>query len=94
MYFIQHCFICRPSNYTVSEDAGIEPRTVATLALAVKRSNLSARSHPQEIFILKPKDDGAYVTVSILSGAGVVTWKILAGGGVVVVREGAGGKGG
>ncbi len=29
MYDIQHCFICRPSGYTVSEDAGIEPRTVA-----------------------------------------------------------------
>ena len=42
MCFIQHCFICRPSNFTVSEDAGIEPRTVATLALAVRssRSNL------------------------------------------------------
>jgi hypothetical protein len=27
MYFIQHCFVCRPSDSTVSEDAGIEPRT-------------------------------------------------------------------
>ncbi len=27
---IQHCFICRPSDSTVSEDAGIEPRTVAS----------------------------------------------------------------
>jgi hypothetical protein len=35
MYFIQHCFICRPLDSTVSEDAGIEPRTVATSALAV-----------------------------------------------------------
>jgi hypothetical protein len=43
-HFILHCFICLPSDYTVSEDAGIEPRTVATLALAVRRSNLSARS--------------------------------------------------
>ncbi len=42
--FIQHCFICRPSDSTVSEDAGIKPRTVATLALAVKHSNHSARS--------------------------------------------------
>ncbi len=25
MYFIQHCFICRPSASTVSEDSGIEP---------------------------------------------------------------------
>jgi hypothetical protein len=28
-YVIQHCFICRPSDSTVSEDAGIESRTVA-----------------------------------------------------------------
>jgi hypothetical protein len=28
MYFIQHCLICRPSDSTVSDDAGIEPRTV------------------------------------------------------------------
>jgi hypothetical protein len=39
MYDIQHCFICRPSDFTVSEDAGIEPRTVATTALAVRRFN-------------------------------------------------------
>jgi hypothetical protein len=31
MYDIQHCFICRPSDSTVSEDAGIEPRTVTTI---------------------------------------------------------------
>jgi hypothetical protein len=24
--YIQHCFICRPSDSTVSEDAGIKPR--------------------------------------------------------------------
>jgi hypothetical protein len=34
MYFIQHCFICRPSDSTVSTDAGIELKTVATFALA------------------------------------------------------------
>ncbi len=28
------------------EDAGIEPRTVATLALTARKSNHSARSHP------------------------------------------------
>ncbi len=33
MYFIQDCFISRPSDSTVSEDAGIEPRTVATSAI-------------------------------------------------------------
>jgi hypothetical protein len=30
MYVIQHCFICHPSDSTVSEDAMIEPRTDAT----------------------------------------------------------------
>jgi hypothetical protein len=38
MSFKQHCFICRPSDSPVSEDAGIEPRTLATLALAVRRA--------------------------------------------------------
>jgi hypothetical protein len=46
MHFIQHYFICRPSDSTVSEDAESQPRTVATLALAVRRSKDSARSHP------------------------------------------------
>jgi hypothetical protein len=46
LYYNQHCFICCPSDSTVSEDAGIEPRTVATTALAVRCSNHSARSHP------------------------------------------------
>ncbi len=43
MYFIKHCFICHSS---VLEDAGIEPRTIASLALTISRSNRSARSHP------------------------------------------------
>ncbi len=38
-YYIQHCFICRPSDSTVPTDAGIEPRTVAIGALTVRRSN-------------------------------------------------------
>ncbi len=38
-YVIQHCFICRPSNSTVSEEAGIKPRIVAALTLTAKRSN-------------------------------------------------------
>jgi hypothetical protein len=40
-YYIQHCFIYRPSDSTVPTDAGIEPGsgTVATGALAVRRSN-------------------------------------------------------
>jgi hypothetical protein len=40
MYAIQHCFICRPSDSTVSVDAGIEPWTVATLALTATRLDL------------------------------------------------------
>ncbi len=35
VYDIQHCFFCCPSDSTVSEDAEIEPRTVATTALAL-----------------------------------------------------------
>jgi hypothetical protein len=46
MYVIQHGFICRPSDSTVSEEAGIDPMTDATAALAVRRSTYhSARSH-------------------------------------------------
>ncbi len=36
MYFIQHCFIPRSSDSTVSEDAGIGTRTFATLALVAR----------------------------------------------------------
>jgi hypothetical protein len=35
-----------PPDSTVPTDAGDRPRTVATGALAVKRSNRKARSHP------------------------------------------------
>jgi hypothetical protein len=35
-----------PQGFTASEDAEIKPRTVATSALAVRRSNRSARSNP------------------------------------------------
>jgi hypothetical protein len=38
-YNIQYCFICCPSDSTVPTDAGVEPRTVATGALEVRRSN-------------------------------------------------------
>jgi hypothetical protein len=33
MYFVQYCFICRHSNSTVSEDAGIEPRIVCNFVI-------------------------------------------------------------
>jgi hypothetical protein len=45
MYVFQHCFICLLSDSTVSEELGIEPRTIATLALTARRSYHSARSH-------------------------------------------------
>ncbi len=47
MCVIQHCFICRPSDSTVSEDAVIESRTVGTLALTARRSKQSVISHPR-----------------------------------------------
>jgi hypothetical protein len=47
MYIIQHCFIDRLSDYTVPKDAWIAPRILAALALAVGRSNYSARPRPK-----------------------------------------------
>ncbi len=34
---LRHAFICRPSDFTVSEDAGIEPRAFAAAVSAVIR---------------------------------------------------------
>ncbi len=48
MYVIQHCFLCRPSDSTVSEDAGIEPKTVATLTWVQK--TISTLFPPSEWF--------------------------------------------
>jgi hypothetical protein len=48
MYYIQNCFICRSSDSTVSADAGIEPQTVATPALAVRRSSRSDLIQPKK----------------------------------------------
>jgi hypothetical protein len=47
---IQHCFIFCPSDSTMSEDAGIEPKTIVTSALAFRSSIYSARSHLQKLF--------------------------------------------
>jgi hypothetical protein len=47
MYVIRHCFICRLSDSTVSEEAGIDPTTVANMALTARRSNHSVRSHSE-----------------------------------------------
>jgi hypothetical protein len=56
MYFIQHCFICGPLDSTVSEDAGIEPRIVATLVLTARRLarwETGFNSYPAEISIVR-----------------------------------------
>jgi hypothetical protein len=42
LYFVQHCFICHPSDSAASGDAGIAPRTFGTLLLAARRSKHSA----------------------------------------------------
>jgi hypothetical protein len=60
IYSIQHCFICCPSDSTVSVDAGIETRTVVTYELAVRpvyhsakaHSNTKPQSHKLTIFLL------------------------------------------
>jgi hypothetical protein len=54
LYFIQHCFTCRPLGSTVSEDVRIEPRTDAAVALTFRRSNHSARYHPFFICVPDP----------------------------------------
>jgi hypothetical protein len=41
--FIQHCFICRSLKSTVSEEARIEPRAVAILALAAYLLSMEKR---------------------------------------------------
>jgi hypothetical protein len=58
-FFNPGCFICCPSDTTVSENAGIELRTVVTLALTARRSTISAhlihnsvRSHPRAKHLL------------------------------------------
>ncbi len=50
VYVIQHCFICRPTVSTLLEEDGIvKPMNFATKALAARRSNKSARSHPLDL---------------------------------------------
>jgi len=45
------CTIFNTASSTVPADAGFEPRAVAKLALAARRSNHQARSHPHPIFL-------------------------------------------
>jgi hypothetical protein len=48
MYYIQHCSNCRPSDSTMSEDAGLEHRTVETLQLKIRRKSKILK-------VIKPK---------------------------------------
>jgi hypothetical protein len=68
MYDTQHCFICLPSDTTVSEDAGIEPRTVATTALAVRRSKKSAEELRKDIPSLRQYIDATMHPAPIGNG--------------------------
>jgi hypothetical protein len=52
MYCVQHCFICRPSDSTVSEDAGME-----LLPWQSESSNHSARSPSQNRRIAYQEND-------------------------------------
>jgi hypothetical protein len=36
----QYCFICRPTDFIVSEEVGIKPRAVVTSVLAVRCSKI------------------------------------------------------
>ena len=87
-YCMQHCFICRPSDSTVSEDAGIEPRTVATSAMAVRRSNyLSTRASAASGRVCTTEEcavpGGVYTTeASAASGRVCTTKECTAPGGV------------
>jgi hypothetical protein len=60
MYVIQHCFICRPSDLTVSDDAGIKPRPIATLPLPSRRSttrlDLIGTSYPPRLRHCDPRE--------------------------------------
>ncbi len=45
-FYIQHCFICHPSDSTVPTDAGIEPRTVCNWCICSQTLWPLCRSHP------------------------------------------------
>ncbi len=64
MYDIQHCFIHRLSDSTLSENAGIEPRSVA---LIVRRSDHSTKSHPYVEYIFSYIASFLFVPVEALS---------------------------
>ncbi len=52
MYFILHCFICRPSDYTVSENAGIEPTGLLRFSALVVTSQTLYTDKKNQIFLI------------------------------------------
>ncbi len=101
LYFIHNCFICRPSDSTVPEDARIEPRTVATWVLDVRRCNHSTRSHPENSINEKLRLDqssGFWFSLLILSfaaycgGGGGQPRAVPAGAGARAHHRGGGGS--
>jgi hypothetical protein len=79
-FFSLYCFIYRSSDSTVSEDARIESRTIATSALAVIRSIHSARSHP--LILIEYKETWAAIQRQRhLSLSALISWfmKLITG---------------
>jgi hypothetical protein len=64
------CFICRTSDSTVSEDAGIKPSVVTTLVVTARRSArshpLSARSHPYRLDLIHIQLDLIHTRLNLI----------------------------
>jgi hypothetical protein len=52
----------------VSEDAGIEPMTVATLALTAMRNNHKARSHYRRLDLIHRRLDLIHILLDLVHG--------------------------
>ncbi len=70
MYVIQHFFIYCPSDSTVSEEAGIEPMNVATLALAARRSTTGLDLIHPRLDLIHTRLDLIHTRVEISSTLG------------------------
>ncbi len=55
MYFIQPCFICRPSCSTVSEDAGMETRASFVQFYEHEDCNLLEKAETHKMFLNQSK---------------------------------------
>ncbi len=67
-FYVRTLFICHPPDSAVSEDAGVEPRAVATSALAVRRSGQSGiTARPGNMLIKRVRQGGSQRDVVYLS---------------------------